>query len=241
VVRNHNQPNGQFDEQYSGNGQASLSAQQHMVAVDDLEPSAVPLTVMSQNGTVPRARGGHRATPRRAIRPRRRWPIVTSALVVLLAVIVGGGFIAWHWSQDQYYVGASGGQVVIYRGLNERILGVSLSKQYEKTSVQLAQVPTNEQETVKDTDAASSLSGARSIVTTLGSGAETCRQGYNNLAAWVQKENQHVAAAAAATRAHHKPPADTSGPRPPLPGGCPPSTAYNIPVSAITVAAAGQT
>ena len=48
--------------------------------------------------------GSHRSQP--ALRARRRWPIVTTALVVLLAVVIGGGYAAWRWSQSQYYVGA---------------------------------------------------------------------------------------------------------------------------------------
>ena len=67
---------------------------------------------------------------------------MTTSLVVLLAVIIGGGYIAWRWSQDQYYVGAdSQGQVVIYRGVNQRIAGISLSRPYQKTGIPLSQVP----------------------------------------------------------------------------------------------------
>jgi len=81
--------------------------------------------------------GSHRAPPEwREWRerfhfawPRRRWPMVTTSLVVLVAVIAAGGFIGWRWTQGQYYVGAdSKGQVVIYRGVSQRIAGISLSE-----------------------------------------------------------------------------------------------------------------
>ena len=109
-------------------------------AVDDLDPlepdpldpmmtsAVVPLTV-SENGADPRgthARRSHRAQPRRSrgSSGRRRWPIVTTALAVLLAVVIGGGYIFWRVSQTQYYVAAnSNGAVVIYRGINYRIPG----------------------------------------------------------------------------------------------------------------------
>ena len=53
---------------------------------------------------------------------------MTASLVALLVVVIGGGYFAYRWTQDQYYVGAnSEGQVLIYRGVDQQILGVSLS------------------------------------------------------------------------------------------------------------------
>src|SRR5580693_7678769 len=79
-------------------------------APDDLDLDSVGLTA-SENGSGPgmvRGRRSHRAQPRRgrAAAPagRRRWPIVTTSLLVLVAVIIGGGYIAWRWTQNQYYV-----------------------------------------------------------------------------------------------------------------------------------------
>src|SRR5207302_3861437 len=107
-----------------------LTRSHSITAVDDLDPGSVPLATASENGTGLQAapsRRGHRGQPKRAVRAgRRRWPIVTTSLVVLLAVIIGGGYIAWRWSQDQYYVAAdSKGEVVIYRGINQRVAGIS--------------------------------------------------------------------------------------------------------------------
>ncbi len=67
---------------------------------------------------------------------------MTTALVVLVGVVIGGGYIFWRVSQTQYYVTAnSSGQVVIYRGINYHILGFSWSSPYQRTGIQLAQVP----------------------------------------------------------------------------------------------------
>jgi protein phosphatase len=183
--------------------------------------------------TAVRARRSHRAQPRRA--RRRRWPIVTTSLVVLLAVVIGGGYAAWRWSQDQYYVGAdSKGQVVIYSGVNQRILGISLSHPYQQTQIQLAQVPAPYQATVKATDAASNLSGARAIVANVQHAVNACKQAYLDRQAWVARENlfkAYKAAVVVASKQHKKPPAAVADPgaEPPLSGAmCPPSTAFGI-------------
>jgi PPM family protein phosphatase len=219
---------------YDSHGQPSMTVAQPMVAVDDLDPDGVPLAMASENGTdltAVRARPSHRAQPKR----RRRWPIVTTSLVVLLAVVVGGGYIAWRWSQDQYYVGADGkGQVVIFRGVNQRIAGVSLSHPYQQTGILLSQVPSPYQQTVKATDAASSLSSARAIVANVRSAVSTCKQAYLDRQAWVVRDNAYQtykAAVAAASKSHKKPPPAVASPglEPALAGStCPPSTVFGV-------------
>ena len=234
---------------YDANGLPSTTGPQPMVALDDLDPTAMPLDLDGENGTdltAVRARRSHRAQPKRVRRSgRRRWPIVTTSLVVLLAVVVAGGYIAWRWSQDQYYVGADGkGQVVIYRGVNQRIAGISLSHPYQQTGIELNQVPTSYQQTVKATDAASNLSGARAIVANIRNAVNTCKQAYLDRQAWVAKDNAfkaYKAAAAAAAKQHRKPPAAVANPGPEPPSAaamCPPSTVFGI-AAADLVPAAG--
>jgi protein phosphatase len=168
---------------------------------------------------------------------------VTTSLAVLLIVIIGGGYVAWRWSQDQYYVGAdSKGQVVIYRGVNQHIAGISLSKPYRQTGILLSQVPSPYQQTVTATDAASSLSDAQDIVGNVRTAVSTCKQQYTALAAWVIKENQYEAKLSLARKNSKKttkgitPP----GPQPQKAAMCPPSQTYGIPASAITPSASGQ-
>jgi serine/threonine protein phosphatase PrpC len=234
-----------YDER--GHGQPSMTAPQPMVAVDDLDPAAMPIAVATGNGTGPnavRVRGGHRAQPRRGRSSgRRRWPIVTTSLVVLLAVVVAGGYIAWRWSQDQYYVGAdSKGRVVIYRGVNQRIAGISLSSPYQVTDIQLNQVPTPYQQTVKATDAASSLSSAQAIVTNVRNAVNSCLQQYTALQSWVVQENAYQEAVTRAQQ-QHKPTnkIQKPGPQPPKAAAmCPPSTAFGIAASDLVPAATGR-
>jgi PPM family protein phosphatase len=108
--------------------------------------------------------GGGRADHRAA---RRRWPVVTTILVVLVIVIVGGGYAAWRYTQDQYYVGTDGSQVIIYRGVDQRVLGLSLSSVYQRTGIPLAHVPANDLPQVRNTITASSLAGAQKTVSNI--------------------------------------------------------------------------
>jgi protein phosphatase len=168
---------------------------------------------------------------------------VTTSLVVLLAVIVGGSYIAWRWSQDQYYIGAdSSGHVVIYRGINQRIAGMSLSKPFQPTQIQLAQVPSPYQQAFKATDTVSSLNSARGIVATVQSAVTTCRQAYLARQAWVPKDQAfkaYQAAAALASKQHKKPPSPAvpnPAPAPaPAAASCQPSTAFGVPASDLLV------
>jgi len=98
---------------------------------------------------------------------RRRWPVVTSILVILVLVIVGGGYAAWRYTQSQYYVGTDGSQVIIYRGVNQRVLGMSLSSVYQRTGIPLAHVPATDLPQVRNTITASSLAGAQKTVSNI--------------------------------------------------------------------------
>jgi hypothetical protein len=164
--------------------------------------------------------------------------------VVLLAIVIGGGYVAWQWSQDQYYIGAdSNGHVLIYRGVNERIVGVSLSHPYRQTGIQLAQVPAPYQQTVKATDAAGSLHDAQAIVANVRSAVTTCRQEYTALQDWVKLENAYQAQLAQFNK-NKKPAKDKPKPpsaQPPKAAPmCPASTAFGIPASDLVPAPSGS-
>jgi serine/threonine protein phosphatase PrpC len=123
------------------------------------QPAAAPQTERDaaaedeEDDGRPHARGG-----------RRRWPVVTTILVVLLVVIAGGGYAAWRYTQGQYYVGTDGHQVIIYRGINQKVAGISLSSVYQRTGIPLSQVPANDKAAVQATITSSSLADARKTV-----------------------------------------------------------------------------
>ncbi len=241
-----------FENHFDEHGQLSRTAPQPGLTSDGLTSDGLTSAGLTgrqlppgrENGTGPNGvpgRRSHRAQPRRAARTsRRRWPIVTTSLVVLLAVIIGGGYVAWRWSQDQYYVGTdSKDQVVIYRGVNERIAGISLSKPYQQTGIPLAQVPVSYQETVKATDAASSLHDATDIVGTIRTAVGICKEQYTALQSWVRLDNAYQAAVTLAKK-NHKPTNKIvkPGPAPQKAGSnCPSPTAFDIAANAIVLPA----
>jgi PPM family protein phosphatase len=233
----------------------SSSTMPHPIMSDELDAADLESLTLAgnENGSHGAgARHGHRA--QRAAEPagRRRWPIVTTALLVLVAVIVGGGYMAWRWSQNQYYVAAdSNGQVVIYRGINQRVAGVSLSSPYQLTGIPLAQVPSNYQQTVKTAYASGSLDEVQKVVANVRSAVNACRNQYQTLQAWVTADNTYTKyQAEAALAKRKKPPTGIAslGPQPPKPGPqpsgaaamCPPSQEFGIPASALVPTAPGR-
>jgi protein phosphatase len=113
---------------------------------------------------------------RYAPRPPKRflWLRRLAALVVVLGLIVGGGWFAYSWTQNQYYVGTNGDYVAIFKGVDEQIPGLNLSNIYEMQTLQVDKLPTYSREQVEGTIQADDLSGARTIVTELQRTADAC-------------------------------------------------------------------
>jgi len=136
--------------------------------------------LLTQVGPAPRTGPKHSASPAQEdpdaededdddgqgeARARRRWPVVTTILVILLIVIVGGGYAGWRYTQSQYYVGTDGNQVIIYRGVNQKVAGISLSSVYQRTGIRLSTVPATDKSAVLSTIASTSgLAGAQRTV-----------------------------------------------------------------------------
>jgi protein phosphatase len=107
--------------------------------------------------------------------PRRRLPIVRSLIVLLLILIVGGVYLGWRYTQDQYYVGTDGGQVAIFQGVNQTVAGVNLSHVSDRTSIPLTQVPSPYQGQIRETVPATSRAGALAIVANVRKQYEACQ------------------------------------------------------------------
>jgi PPM family protein phosphatase len=103
---------------------------------------------------------------RYAPRPPRRF-VWLKRLFAAVAV-VGVAWVAlaavWSWTQNQYFVGEDGGAVVIYRGVNAELPGVSLSTIYERSDVQLDRLSGIEADRVREGIAYDNVDDAESKV-----------------------------------------------------------------------------
>ncbi|MEU7861335.1 Stp1/IreP family PP2C-type Ser/Thr phosphatase [Nonomuraea sp. NPDC049141] len=58
---------------------------------------------------------------RRPVKRRRVWPLLVSVLGVAVVAIGVGGYFGWQWTQDQFFVGAKGDEVVVFRGIRQEV------------------------------------------------------------------------------------------------------------------------
>ena len=118
--------------------------------------------------------------PALAIAPpasKRRWAMRSVLAVLVAALLAGGGYAAYAWSQHQYYVGADGTQVAIFRGLAQDIGPVHLSNVYERAELPVASLPLYSREQVDQTITADDLADARTKVAALRVEAAACATG----------------------------------------------------------------
>ncbi|MFG1607159.1 PP2C family protein-serine/threonine phosphatase [Actinoplanes sp. NPDC049265] len=82
----------------------------------------------------------------------KRHPVRTSLLLLLLLAMLGGGlFLGWRYTQDQYYVGATdSGQLAIFRGVPGEVAGFDLSSVNETSTARLDDLTTTAQDRVKE-------------------------------------------------------------------------------------------
>jgi protein phosphatase len=167
---------------------------------------------------------------------RRRWPIVSGALAVLVLALGGGAFAGWQYVQSQYYLGVSDGNVALYQGLNTNVLGIGLSSLSQNTGVPTSKLRTAEKSAITSTVAYGSLSSAQQIISRLRDEVSMCRQSWESLVSWQQKTSAYQAEVTQYThlsskaRAAAKRPVNTAGSEPSVPAAstCAPASAFGI-------------
>jgi protein phosphatase len=165
-----------------------------VVEVETHPPSAVPVTVgAAAEGAVKHVREESPAAKAAALRPppehdhdeaeaydderRPRWSLGVLAGLLLVVLLAAGAYGAWRWSQTQYYVGAEGRHVAIYRGLSQDVGPLQTSKLYRSADdVQLADLPAYQREQVRSHIATDGLGDAERIVRQLREQARVCRE-----------------------------------------------------------------
>jgi serine/threonine protein phosphatase PrpC len=166
---------------------------------------------------------------------RRRFPIVRSLIALLLILIIGGGYLGWRYTQDQYYVGTDGTNVAIYQGVNQSVAGIGLSHVYQRTSIPVAGVPSPYQGQIRATVSATSKASALAIVANIRKDYEGCLTAYAAMSKYTKNLDAYNAAKAAYIKKWgnlkpHKlpknrgtvhPPKPFTQTQPPIPSGCP--------------------
>jgi len=173
---------------------------------------------------------------------KRRWPIVTGALGLLVVLIAGGGYGFWRYNQNQFYVGIDSNQnVAIFRGTNQSLLGINLSSLYSESTLKASMLAASDQAALAQTISQSSANAAHQKINQLAGEARQCQQTYQELATWQRgfaAYQTYLTAKQAAAKSHAHPPTPVTNPGPmptQLPDGdtCAPSTAFGIPAAAL--------
>lgn len=110
-------------------------------------------------------------------RKGRRWLKRSLYGTLALAVIGGGLYGGYRWTQTQYYVGTKGEHVALYRGISQDLAWVSLSKvEKDHPEIELKYLPPYQQKQVKNTIAEGGLQDAQVKIGELSVQASACKK-----------------------------------------------------------------
>ncbi|CAL9482147.1 Stp1/IreP family PP2C-type Ser/Thr phosphatase [Streptomyces sp. enrichment culture] len=121
-------------------------------------------------------------------RKGRKWLKRSFFGLLALAVVGGGLYGGWRWTQTQYYVGTNEDHVALYRGISQDLAWVSLSKvQQDHPEIELKYLPPYQQKLVEGTIPESDLADARAKIEELSVQASACRKAAERRAAESEK------------------------------------------------------
>ncbi|MDQ3306799.1 MAG: protein phosphatase 2C domain-containing protein [Actinomycetota bacterium] len=95
-------------------------------------------------------------------------------IAIVLALVGLGLKLTYDWTQRQYYVGASQDRVVIFRGIDQRIPGIALTRVEVEYDIALDSLPSYLREDVENGIGAEGLEHARRIVGNLQDDIDEC-------------------------------------------------------------------
>ncbi|EST27193.1 hypothetical protein N566_23460 [Streptomycetaceae bacterium MP113-05] len=109
-------------------------------------------------------------------RSKGRW-IKRSLLIALVLAVIGGGvYGGWSWTQKQYYVGSNGDHVAIYKGISPELAGISLSSvHHDYPDVPLAYLPAFQRQRIQESVSADNLTQAEDKIGELRDQTVACR------------------------------------------------------------------
>ncbi|GAA0397371.1 protein phosphatase 2C domain-containing protein [Microbispora corallina] len=130
----------------------TVTAPQPVIVDDDLDDEPVRETTSSA----------------RRSRRRRSWPLVVTLVVIVAAVLGLGGYFAYQWTQNQYYIGASGDEVVVFQGVDAQFGPVSFKKVAYTEHARVSSLPAVQQDQVRSGIAVDDLQAGISRIKTFG-------------------------------------------------------------------------
>ncbi|MEU7328142.1 PP2C family protein-serine/threonine phosphatase [Streptomyces parvus] len=113
------------------------------------------------------------------VKPRggRRWLKRSVYIVLALAVIGGGLYGGYRWTQTQYYVGAKDENVALFQGISQDLAWVSLSKvEKNHPEIELKYLPPYQRKQVESTIAEGNITDAREKIAELAAQASACKK-----------------------------------------------------------------
>lgn len=89
------------------------------------------------------------------------------AVLLLLGLVAGGGWLGYRWTQTQYYLAPDGDAVAIYQGIPQQVGPIELSELHTTTDLQLDELAPYVQDRIRATITVSSYEEAHRRVTEL--------------------------------------------------------------------------
>ncbi|USA02287.1 hypothetical protein NCG97_19040 [Streptomyces lydicamycinicus] len=112
------------------------------------------------------------------VKPRRRgrWLKRSLFIALALAVVGGGCYAGYNWTQTQYFVGAKDDHIALYRGISQDLAWIRLNDvDEEHPEIELKYLPPYQRNQVKETIAVDNRTQASEKVTELSKQANACR------------------------------------------------------------------
>ncbi|WP_328377869.1 protein phosphatase 2C domain-containing protein [Streptomyces sp. NBC_00440] len=107
----------------------------------------------------------------------RKWIKRSLFIVLALAVIGGGLYGGYRWTQTQYYVGSNNQNVALYQGISQDLAWVKLSKvETDHPEIELKYLPPYQRKQVDATITEGSLSEAKVKIGELAQQADVCKK-----------------------------------------------------------------
>jgi serine/threonine protein phosphatase PrpC len=116
--------------------------------------------------------------PGEPVRSRSRRLRIGLVTLLVLALVGAGSYGLWRWTQAQYFVGAEGDQVAVYRGINTAIGPVHLYSLVDRSDMRLTDLVQVARQRVEDGIPAGNRAEAERILSNLtGQQKPLCRSG----------------------------------------------------------------